>query len=381
MKHKSYKFQLHPTKEQTILLEKHFGCVRWTYNYFLNERKVQYQTDKKSDGYVKQCATLTGLKKLEETKWLKEVNSQSLQQALKNLDIAFGRFFKGVSSFPTFKSKRDKNSFGIPQFFSIKENMLHVPKFKQGIKLNKHREIEGTIRNCTIEKTPKGKYYVSIVCECEIQEKPKTNKTVGIDLGVKDFVVTSDGERFKNHKFFQQNQKKLKRAQQHLARKVKGSKSREKQRKKVAAIHEKIANSRKDTLHKLSYRLVNEYDVIIAEDLSVKKMLKDKVLSKQISDASWGTFLTFLSYKASWYGKTFHKINRFYPSSKTCGNCGYINQGLKLADRTWECTSCKAKIDRDLNAAQNILKEGLKEISAGTVDNTDGAIVNPSLLG
>lgn len=365
MINKTYRFRLFPTKEQEVLLNQHFGHSRWVYNHFLNERKEQYQKDKKSDNYYKQAATLTKLKKEEETKWLKEVNSQTLQFALRSLDTAFLNFFRGNAQFPKFKSRKHKNTFTIPQFGTLTNNKISIPKFKEGIKVKLHREVKGKIGKMSITKTPTGKYYVSIFTEQQIEELPKTNKQVGIDLGLKDFVITSDNKKFKNNRYTKKYAKKLKKAQQHLSRKQKGSNGFEKQKLKVAKIHEKIASCRLDTLHKVSKELVESYDLISIEDLNVKGMIKNHKLSKHIADASWGTFVTLLQYKCDWYGKELVKVNRFYPSSKLCVDCGWINQELKLSDREWTCKSCGVVHDRDVNASRNILKEGLKIFGQG----------------
>ena len=372
MINKTYKLRLFPTKEQEVLLNQHFGHSRWVYNHFLNERKEQYQADKKSDNYYKQAATLTKLKKEEETRWLKEVNSQTLQFALRSLDTAFLNFFRGNAQFPKFKSRKNKNTFTIPQFGVIEEGKINIPKLKDGIKVKLHREVKGKIGKMNITKTPTGKYYVSIFTEQVIEELPKTNKQVGIDLGLKDFVITSDNKRFKNNRYTKKYAKQLKKAQQHLSRKQKGSNGFEKQKLKVAKIHEKIASCRLDTLHKVSRQLVNQYDLISVEDLNVKGMIKNHKLSKHIADASWGNFVTLLQYKCNWYGKQLIKVNRFFPSSKCCSECGWINQDLNLSIREWTCNSCGVIHDRDENASRNILKEGLKNISAGTVEYTDG---------
>ena len=372
MVNKTYKFRIYPTVEQEILLVKHLGCTRYVYNYFLNERKEQYQADKKSDNYYKQAATLTKLIKEEDTKWLKEANSQTLQFALRSLDTAFLNFFRGNAQFPKFKSRKHKSTFTIPQFGKLEDGKIIIPKFKEGIKVKIHREVKGKIGKMNITKTPTGKYYVSIFTEQEVEDLPKTNKQVGIDLGLKDFVITSDNKKFKNNRYTKKYAKQLKKAQQNLSRKQKGSNGFEKQKLKVAKIHEKIASCRLDTLHKVSIELVKNYDLISVEDLNVKGMIKNHKLSKHIADASWGNFVTLLQYKCDWYGKDLVKINRFYPSSTTCGDCGWINQELKLSDREWTCNSCGVIHDRDVNASKNILKEGLKNISAGTVEYTDG---------
>ena len=368
---RTYKFELQPTKEQKILLDKHFGCIRYVYNFFLDQKKVQYQSNKKSDNYYKQAATLTELKKNEETIWLKEVNSQSLQFALRCLDTAYVNFFRGNAKFPRFKSKKNKNSFTIPQFAKLQDGKFYAPKFKEGIKVNVHREVKGEIGKGTLTKTPTGKYFVSILSEELYKPKEKTGAVCGIDLGLKDFVITSDGIKFKNNKYTKQYEKKLAKSQRNLSRKIKGSNSFERQRRKTARIHEKITNSRMDNLHKVSHKLVNDYDIIALEDLNVKGMVKNHKLSKHISDASWGTFVRLLEYKANWNDKEIVKISRFYPSSKTCSKCGWINQNLNLSDREWTCHNGH-RLDRDLNAAQNILKEGLNILSSGTGDYTGG---------
>jgi len=363
---KTYKFRLYPNKEQEILLSKHFGCSRFIYNHFLNERKEQYQKDKKSDNYYVQAKSLTKLKNDEYYKWLKEVNSQTIQFALRCLDTAYVNFFRGNAQFPIFKSRKNKNTFTIPQSGRLEENKIIIPKFKGGIKVKlDRREIKGKIGKMSITKTPTGKYYVSIFTEQEIEHLPKTGKKVGIDLGIKDFLITSDNKKYKNNRYTKKYARELKKVQQHLSRKQKGSNGFEKQRLKVAKIHEKIASCRLDTLHKVSKKLVESYDLISVEDLNVKGMIKNHKLSKHIADASWSNFVTLLQYKCNWYGKELVIINRFYPSSKTCNSCGWINQGLKLSDREWTCTSCGENHDRDINASKNILKEGLKIFGQG----------------
>ena len=362
---KTYKFRIYPNKEQEILLSKHFGCSRFVYNHFLNERKEQYQKDKKSDNYYVQAKYLTELKKTEDYNWLKEVNSQTIQFALRNLDTAYINFFRGNAQFPNFKSKKHKNTFTIPQFGRLDENRIIIPKFKVGIKVKlDNRNVNGKIGKMNITKTPTGKYYVSIFTEQTIEQLPKTNKQCGIDLGLKDFVITSDGIKYKNNRYTKKYSRELKKAQQHLSRKEKGSNGFEKQKLKVAKIHEKIASCRLDTLHKVSKGLVEDYDLITIEDLNVKGMIKNHKLSKHIADASWGNFVTLLQYKCDWYGKELVKIGRFYPSSKTCNCCGWINQELKLSDRKWTC-KCGETHDRDINASKNILKEGLKIFGQG----------------
>lgn len=368
---KTYRFRLMPSQEQETLLSKHFGCTRYVYNHFLNERKEQYLEDKKSDNYYAQAASLTKLKKEEDTKWLKEVNSQTLQFALRSLDTAFVNFFRGNAKFPRFKSRKHKNSFTVPQFGRIEDGKLNIPKFKDGIKIKLHRELKGKIGKMSITRTPTGKYFVSIFTEQEIDQLPINDKAIGCDLGIKDFVITSDNKKFKNNRYTKKYARKLKKAQQNLSRKQKGSNGFEKQKIKVAKIHEKIANSRLDTLHKVSKELVDENQVICIEDLNVKGMIKNRRLSKHIADASWGKFVNLLEYKCDWYGRELVKVNRFFPSSKTCNECGWINQYLNLSIREWTCKNGH-KLQRDHNSSINILKEGLKIFGQGLVQYKGG---------
>jgi putative transposase len=369
----SYKFRLNPTEDQIVLLEKHFGSVRWTYNYFLNQRKEEYLKNKKSITYNQQSTFLTQLKKEEETNWLREVNSQTLQYSLKSLDQAYQNFFSKRTKFPRFKSKKDKNSFTVPQSTKLNCDRLIIPKFGNGIKMVMEREVRGEIKKATLSKTPTGKYFVSILTEKEYQPVEKTGKSTGIDLGLKDFIVLSTGLKIKNHRFLKQYERKLKLNQKHLSRKTRGSKRYERQKLKVARIHEKISNSRMDQIHKVSLDLIRKFDTIYVEDLNVSGMMKNHKLAKSIGDVSWGKFINTLTYKAEWNDKKVVEVGRFFPSSKTCNSCGWINNSLKLQDRNWTC-KCGLIVDRDINAAKNILNEGLRiDISVGTTDYGRGA--------
>lgn len=361
---KTYKYRIYPTKQQEEMFSKYFGCVRFVYNHFLAERQNQYKETGKSDNYYKQASTLTILKKQEEYNWLKEVNSQTLQCALRHLEVAYTNFFLGRAKFPKFKKKKDKNSFSIPQNVFLSNNKLIIPKFKDGIKVKVHRELQGKILNATISKTPTNKYFVSITTEQEYKMLKQTNKQIGIDLGIKDLVITSDGSKYRNNHYINIYSKQLAKAQRHLSRKVKGSNQFEKQRLKVAKIHEKISNCRKDTLHKITSSLIKNYSEIYLEDLNVSGMLKNHKLAKSISDVGFYELTRQFHYKGEWNDRLVYKVKRFYPSSKTCNKCGYIKEDLTLQDRFWECPQCHTHHDRDINASINILQEGIREINS-----------------
>jgi len=380
--HKAFKFRLLPTKEQEVLLAKHFGCSRFIYNHFLAEKQKHYLENKTTLNFNQCAGNLVAKKKEGGFEWLKEVNSQVLISTLMNLETAYGNFFRKKSKFPRFKSKKNKNSFQIPQHVSLRDkNIVQVPKFKEGLMFVKHRELKGEIKSATISKNPSGKYYISILC---VVEKPnthkKTNKSIGIDLGLKDFLITSEGQRYCNPKFTKKYEIKLAKKQRILSRKEKGSKGRDKARLSVAKVHEKITNSRNDMQHKVSSKLVRDYDLIAIEDLNVKGMVKNHKLAKAISDVAWSSFVTKLKYKAEWNGKEVIVIDRFYPSSKTCSCCDHIKENLSLDERSWTCSKCNTIHDRDVNASKNILRRALAIQSAGTVDNRNGAKVRPEVV-
>lgn len=365
IQHYTYNYRLYPTKEQSVLLDKHFGCTRFVFNYYLNKEQQHYLNNKEDIeakrvkgflNYYDNAKDLTNLKQT--TLWLKEVNSQTLQTTLKNLESAYRSFFQKRSKFPRFKSKKSRQSFCIPQHLSIKNNRLYIPKFKDGIKINLHRNLVGDFVTASIVKTVTNKYFVNITVELDIKELPKLNTDLGIDLGIKNFAITSNGEVFDNKHFLKKVESKLKFLQRQASKKVKGSNNKKKANLKVAELFEDITNCKKDYLHKISTQLIRENQTIYIEDLNIKGMLSNHHLAKSIQELSWREFIRMLEYKAKWYGRSIIKIDRFYPSSKTCNNCGYIKQDLTLKDRNWICPKCHTEVDRDYNAALNILKQG-----------------------
>lgn len=355
MANKAYKFRIYPNLEQKAFLAKCFGCSRFVYNHFLRLTTDTYAESKKHLRYKDTAGLLTKLKKEEDKAWLNEVNSQSLQQTLKDLESAFSRFFKKIGAFPGFKKKSNRQSFKVPQHFIVTDDgHLKLPKM-QPIKMVIHRELEGEMKSVTISKTPTGKYYASILIEYERSSAPLNGETIGLDLGLKEFVITSKGDKYSNPKHFKKSLKRLKRLQRALSRKTKDSHNRAKAKTFVAKAHERVANQRKDMHHKLSLKLTCENKAIALEDLYIKGMVKNQKLAQAISDAGWGQFLSFLRYKSELYGCEIREIDRFFPSSKRCSNCGYIKQDLTLAIREWDCPGCSVHHDRDINAALNIL--------------------------
>ena len=352
---RTYKYRIRPTEEQKVLIEKHLWCCRFVWNTFLWERIKAYEEEKRTLTYKDNAKALTQLKKCEDYSWLKEVNSQSLQATLKNLSLAYERFFKKISKFPRFKSKKNpKKWFHIPQAIKLKGSKLVIPKFKEWIKVILHRPLTWTIRNATITKDNTW-YYVSLVCESVNESLPTVEKNIGLDMGLTHFCITSNWDKFENPKFLRVVEEKLKKIQRYYSR-HKGKRS----LRKLQRLHSKIANQRKDFLHKLSTKLIHENQVICLEDLNVNGMMKNHKLAKAIWEVWWGKFIWYLTYKAEWNWRNLIIIDRYFPSSKTCNCCGNVKEELKLSERMYHCESCWVELDRDINAAKNILKEWLK---------------------
>lgn len=375
MRYKAYRYRLYPNKEQQELINKHIGCCRYVYNYGLEKKIKAYQISKKAISRFDIQRELPMLKKNEETSFLKEVNSLSLQAALACLDNAFTRFFKEKKGFPKFKTKRDsKQSFQIVQNTNVDftNDRIYIPKFKEGIKCKLHRTFVGEIKTSTISRTSTGKYFISILVKLQDDMPTKIpideNKAVGIDLGIKTFATLSDGQEIQNPRNLKNVMKKLKRLQRKLYRKTKGSSNREKARKKLAIQYEKVTNRRNDFLEKVTCYLVSTYDTICLETLSAKNMMKNHHLAQALSDISIGRFNQLIEQKAEWCGKNILKIGRFEPSSKAC-ICGYINKELKLSQRVWTCPKCGRVHQRDLLAANNIKRFAFcKNNTAGTAE-------------
>src|SRR5574343_253128 len=354
---KAFRYRISPTSGQEILINKHIGSARFVYNLALETKSAAWAGNRVSLNCFDLIKQLPDLK--EECTWLKEINSQSLQQPIRNLDNAFTRFFKGQDSFLKFKKKSNGGSFNIPQNVTLEGEKLIIPKFKKGIGIVLHRPIKGEIRQATISRTPTGKYFASILCDTgEGNKKPKPVKektTIGIDLGIKTFIVASSGKEFDNPKFLRKAQRRLKFVQRKFS-KHKGKRTKH----RLAVLHEKVANQRKDFLHKVSSELIKSHDSIAIETLQVSNMLKNHKLALSIQDAGWGMFVDFLKYKAEWYGVNILEIGTFEPSSKTCSKCGSINKELTLQDREWTCKSCGTLLNRDVNASINIKNFALK---------------------
>ena len=373
---KAHKVRLYPNEEQQIFFAKSFGCTRFIWNRMLSD-KIDHYNEHKTE------LKNTPAQYKKEFEWLKEVDSLALANVQQNLRAAYSKFFKGLG-FPKFKKKGQRDSYTTNNqkgTVAITDSTVKLPKIGHII-AKFPSKVNGLIKSATISKTPSGKYYVSLLVETIATTLPKTHSNIGIDLGLTDFIVLSDGSKVANPTFLSKLQHKLAREQKILAkrravakadqRKLSDSRNYQKQKVKVAKVYEKITNIRKDFLHKLSFNLIKNHDVIAIEDLNVKGMVKNRKLSKAISGSSWSTFTTMLNYKAEWYGKALIKVDRWYPSSKTCSGCGHLltKAELPLQVRSWNCPSCLQSNDRDINASINILNEGLKLATIKTVGTT-----------
>src|SRR3989441_2630945 len=368
MQKRAYKYRFYPTDAQAHNLAQTFGCVRFVYNYALNKRKRAYFDHNIKLSTKDLSAAITALKREEGTAWLKEVSSVPLQQALRHLDAAYTNFFEGRAEYPTFKKKHHAQSATYTDnAFTLKGDKLTLAKQKEPLPIVWSRPLpEGAHpSSVTVSKDKSGRYFVSLLVEEGIGTFPLIDKAVGIDLGLKSFLITSDGETLPNPKYYARDEKKLAKAQRKQARAKKGSKNGDKARKKVAKLHARIADTRRDFQHKTSTKLIRENQVICLETLNVKGMLKNHCLAKAMSDVGWGEFTRQLEYKAKWYGRTIIKIDRWYPSSKTCSDCGHVLDTLTLDVREWVCPCCGTWHDRDINAARNILTAGLAVSDCG----------------
>lgn len=350
------------TKRQEKFCEKLIGADRWVYNSMLAYSEFTYLCDEPSD--VREWKSLLPeLKKSEDYKWLNDIPSQVLQESALDLDNAFKRFFKGLGGYPRFKKKANGGSFRLPQpkikTQGKRKALLFLPLLKSWARIDLHREIDGVLKGATVTKSATGKWEISLVIHGEKQTLPRNARSVGIDLGLKHFAINSNGVKTSSPQFLRKSEKKLARAQRKLSKKVKGSNNFKKQKLKLAKLHEIVANQRKDFIHQLSRRIVDDNQVICLETLKVKNMVRNSRLSKSISDAGWGMLVSQLKYKSVWAGRSLRLIDQWAPSSKMCGDCGFVNESLTLDIREWTCESCGKNHDRDINAARNILKIGL----------------------
>ena len=365
---KAFKYRIYPNNEQKIQIEKTFGCCRFVYNQILAYRKEKYEKEKLSLNKI-DCNNYCNRILKKEYQWLKEADKFALTNAIYNMDSAYQKFFREHAGYPKFKSKHNGHKSYTTNFTNnniavdCDNNTVKLPKLKK-VKAKLHRNFQGQIKSATISHVPSGKYYVSILVETNHRKLEHINHNIGIDLGIKDLCITSDGNKYENPKTIKKYEKRLARLQRQLAHKKRGSNNYYKQKKKVALCHEKITNTRKDYLHKISHEIVSENQVIVSENLQIKNMAKNHHLAKAITDASWYELTRQLEYKSKWNGRKYIKINTFYASSQICSSCGCKNPDVKdLSVREWVCSSCGTKHDRDINAAKNILTEGLRQVA------------------
>jgi len=359
---RAYRFRFYPTQEQEVILAQTFGCARFVYNYMLRLRTDSWFQHAESIGYHKTSALLTELKKNPEYEWLKDVSSVPVQQSLQHLQTAFNNFFAKRTKYPTFKSKHGKQAVTyVASAFKWDGKALTLAKMKEPLNIKWSRTIPqaAKVTTCTISKDPAGRYFVSMLCDDAVAALPANNNQVGIDLGLTHFAILSTGEKIAAPNVFRRNEKKLAKLQRRLAKKKKGSQNRAKAKSKVARVHAAIADTRRDFTHKLSTRLIRENQTIAIETLAVKNMQKNRCLAKSIGDAGWSEFVRQLEYKANWYGRMLVGIDKWYPSSKRCSDCGFVVSKMSLSIREWACPECGVIHDRDINAACNILAAGL----------------------
>ncbi len=358
---KTYKYRFFPNEEQSEMLAKTFGCIRFVYNHILDWRSKEYTQNQTKINYVASAKKLTEIK--QEYEWLYDVSNVALQQTLRHQDLAFSNFFAKRAKYPNFKKKNHHQSFRLTTSgFRIKDNKFYIAKSKEPLNIKFHREYEGEVTSVTISKDCADRYFISLCCEYETEKLPKLDKSIGIDLGLTHFISTSDNTKIKSPKSTIKYQKKLAKLQKRLAKKQKGSKNRNKARLKAAKLHNKIKDTRKDFLHKLSTDIIIKNQNIVIEDLNTQGLIRNKKLSKHIADASWSEFTRQLEYKALWYGRDIIKVSRWFPSSQICSHCGHRDGKKALNIRLWTCSSCNTQHDRDINASINILKAGLSEL-------------------